>query len=102
MDELYNQLRKLPKEVLELYILELMREEKISFSDLAATHTQYLEMLRKGQTEELMKLRGRIVSIWCDTKRNIGHNLTALMQEAKDNGWANITQEKIDNSKWNK
>ena len=25
-----------------------------------------------------------------------------VLQEAKDNGWANITQEQIDNSKWNK
>ena len=102
MDELYNQLSKLPKEYLEYFILKLMEDDKISFSDLATIHTQYLEMLKKGETKELMKLRGKLVSLWCDTKKNLGKNLIALMQEGKDNGWVNIDQEKIDNSKWNK
>ena len=102
MDELYKQLSQLPKEYLEYFILKLMKDDKISFGDIATIHTQYLEELRKGQTEELMKLRGKIVSLWCDTKKNLGNNLVALMQEGKDNGWVNIDQEKIDNSKWNK
>ena len=102
MNELYEQLAKLPKEYIECFILKLMQDNKISFSDIATIHTQYLEELEKGQTEELMKLRGKLVSLWCDTKKNLGKNLVALMQEGKDNGWINIDQEKIDNSKWNK
>lgn len=102
MYKLYEQLKKLPKEILEVFILELMKDGKISFADIAKVHVEYLEALKKNETESLMKLRGRIVSMWCDTKKNIGSNLIALMQEAKDEGWANISQEKIDNSKWKK
>ena len=43
MDELYNQLSKLPKEYLEYFILKLMKDDKISFGDIATIHTQYLE-----------------------------------------------------------
>lgn len=28
--------------------------------------------------------------------------MVSIMQEAKDKGWANITQEQINNSRWNK
>ena len=87
-----------------LKVVNIYREDKISgyHSENRKEFQKLLEELRKGQTEELMKLRGKLVSLWCDTKKNLGKNLVALMQEGKDNGWVNIDQEKIDNSKWNK
>lgn len=102
IDQLLDLLKQQPKEILQWEILELMRDGKLSFTDIAKLHVEYLEQLRKGESKELMTLRGKIVSMWCDTKKNIGNNLVSLMQEAKDNGWANITQEQIDNSKWKK
>lgn len=102
IDQLLELLKQQPKEILQWAILELMKDGKISFAEIAELHVQYLEQLKKGETEELMKLRGRVITIWCDTKKNIGKNLVELMQEAKDKGWANISQERIDNSKWNK
>ena len=102
MEQFLELLKNQPKEVIQWLVLELMRSDKLSFAEIAELHVQYLEQLKKGETEELMKLRGKLISIWCDTKKNIGKNLVELMQEAKDNGWANINQECIDNSKWNK
>ena len=102
IDQLLKLLKQQPKEILQWAILELMKDGKISFAEIAELHVQYLEQLKKGETEELMKLRGRVITIWCDTKKNIGKNLVELIQEAKDKGWANISQERIDNSKWNK
>lgn len=102
MDELYKQLTQLPKELLEYYILYLMKDEKINFADLAKLHVEYLKMLKKGETEKLMHLRSKFIDLWVGTKKELPSKMVSLMREAKDNGWANITQEQIDNSKWNK
>ena len=102
MKEILEILKQQRKEVLQWLVLELMRADKLSFAEVAKLHVQYLEQLRKGESKALMKLRSQVISLWCGTKKNIGKNLASLMQEAKDNGWANITQEQIDNSKWNR
>ena len=102
MKELLEILKQQPKEVLQWIILELMASNKLSFAELAEIHVKHLEQLKKGETEELMKLRSEVISLWCGTKKELPASLVSLMQEAKDAGWANITQEQIDNSKWNK
>lgn len=102
MNEFYKHLASLPKEILEIYILELMKDEKVSFADIANLHVKYIEELKKGNEKELMQLRGKVIGLWCGTKKEMPSKLVAMMQEAKDNGWANISQEQIDNSKWNR
>ena len=102
MDTIYDILYKAPKGYLELLILDLMRAGKISFTDLANLHVEYLESLKKGETEQLMTLRAKVINLWCGTKKELPSKLVTLVQEGKDNGWINIDQEKIDNSKWNK
>lgn len=101
-DEIYKALVTLPKEVLEYFILMLMKDNKISFSDIAVLHADYIKSLLNLNTEELVKLHSKIIDLWCGTKKDLPNKLVKLMQEGKDNGWANITQEKIENSKWNK
>jgi DNA-directed RNA polymerase subunit F len=102
MEQLLEILKHQRKEVLQWLVLELMRADKLSFAEIAELHVQYLEQLKKGETEKLMKLRGKVISLWSGTKKKLPASLVSLMQEAKDAGWANITQEQIDNSKWNK
>ena len=102
MEQLLEILKQQPKEILQWLIFELMASDKISFAELAELHVKHLEQLKRGETKKLITLRSKIISIWCDNKKNIGKNLVSLMQEAKDNGWANISQEQIDKSKWNK
>ena len=102
MDTIYDILYKAPKEYLEILILDLMRAGKISFTDLANLHVEYLESLKKGETEQLMDLRSKVIDLWCGTKKELPSKLVTLVQEGKDNGWINIDQEKIDNSKWKK
>ena len=60
------------------------------------------EQLKKGETEELMKLRGEVISLWCGTKKELPSKLVSLITEGMNKGWVNITQEQIDNSKWNR
>lgn len=102
IDRLLDLLKQQPKEILQWIVLELMKDGKLSFADIATTHEEYLEMLKKGETERLMNLRSRVIDLWCGTKKELPSKLVSLIQEGKDNGWVNITQEKIDNSKWNK
>ena len=102
LDHLLDLLKQQPKEVLQWVILELMKDNKLSFADIATTHVEYLEMLRKGETERLITLRSKVIDLWCGTKKELPSKLVSLIQEGKDNGWVNITQEKIDHSKWNK
>lgn len=102
IDQLLDLLKQQPKEILQYLIFELMKDGKLSFTDVATVHVEYLEMLKKGETKELMNLRSKVIDLWCGTKKDLPSKLVSLIQEGKDNGWVNITQEKIDNSKWNR
>ena len=102
MEELLEILKHQRKEVLHWLILELMRADTISFTDIAEAHNKYLQMLQKQEMEELMKLRGKVIDLWCGTKKELPKSLVALITEGMNNGWVNITQEQIDKSKWNK
>lgn len=102
MEQLLEILKKQPKEVLQRIVLELMRDDKLSFSEIAELHVKYLEKLRQGQGEKLIKLRFKIIDLWCGTKKDLPSKLVKIAQEGKDDGWLNLTQEQIDKSKWNK
>ena len=102
MEQLLEILKKQPKEVLQRIVLELMKEDKLSFADIAEMHIKYLEILKKGETEKLMNLRTKVIELWCGTKKDLPKSLVALITEGMNNGWVNITQEQIDKSKWNK
>lgn len=102
MKELLNLLKQQPKEILLWIVLELMKDGTLSFNDIAETHIKYLEMLKKGETEKLMHLRSEVISLWTGNKKDISKSLVKIIQEGKDQGWVNINQEQIDNSKWNR
>lgn len=91
--QIYEVLAGMPKEYLQVIILELMRNNKITFAELAELHVKHLEGLKRGETERLMKLRSKVIDLWVGTKKELPSKLVALMQEGKDQGWANITQE---------
>ena len=102
MEQILELLKGQPKEVLQWIVLELMRDDKLSFADIAEMHVKYLEMLKKGQTKKLMHLRSQIIDLWCGTKKGLPSKLISLIQDGMNEGWVNITQEQINNSKWNK
>ena len=102
MEQLLELLKQQPKEVLQWLILELMKDNKLSFTDIAEIHVKYLEMLRKGQSEKLMHLRSEVIALWCGTKKDLPKSLVTLITEGMNEGWVNITQEQIDTSKWSK
>jgi hypothetical protein len=102
MKGLLDLLKQQPKEILLWIVLELMKDGTLSFTDIAETHVKYLEMFRKGDTEKLMHIRSKVIALWTGTKKDLPKSLVSIIQEGKDQGWVNISQEEINNSKWNK
>ena len=60
MEEIIKALKSLPKEFLQAIILELMRNECISYEDITKAYVEYLDMLRKGQSEAYLNCKARL------------------------------------------
>ena len=99
MEEILKLLKTLPKEYLQFVILELMKDQKISYEDITQAYVQYLDMLRKGQSEAYMELQSKIVSMWSGTKKDSDKNLKDIMHYLLDKGRINTTHEDIDKHK---
>ena len=96
MEEILKLLKTLPKEYLQVIILELMKDQKISYEDITQAYVEYLDMLRKGQSEAYLELQSKIVTIWCGTKKDREKNLKGIMHYLLDKGRINTTHEMID------
>jgi hypothetical protein len=96
MDTLYKALSALPREVLLYYILQLMLDEKLSFTEITEQHIKYLEAVKKGAQTDYLTLQNKIVETWCGTKKREHSNLREIMRYLKDRGRVNITDEQLD------
>ena len=73
MEELLELLKHQPKEILHWLILELMKADAISFTEIAEAHNKYLQMLQKKEMEELMKdFAPKFDSLILSNSQNIG------------------------------
>lgn len=96
MKEILEALKALPKEYLQVIILELMKDQKISYEDITKAYVQYLDMLRKGQSEAYMELQSKVVTMWSGNKKDRDKNLKDIMHYLLDKGRINTTHEDID------
>lgn len=96
VEEYLNLLKKLPKEYILIIIHELMKDNKLSFADLAKVHNDYIEELRTKQNMEYDNLRVKIISLWCEKKKYRNDRLKEIMHYLKDRGEVNTTHEEID------
>lgn len=96
MDDLIKRLKALPREILKLIIFDLMREDKITFHELAEMQSQYLEELQRGATEQCQKIVSMIIHLHCDRKKNQDKNIKDIMHYLSDKGLVNVTHEQID------
>ena len=99
MEEILKALKALPKEYLQVIILELMKDQKISYEDITQSYVQYLDMLRKGQSEAYMELQSKVVTMWYACKKDRDKNLNEIMHYLLDKGRINTTHEDIDKHK---
>ena len=97
MEEIVKVLKALPKEYLQVIILELMKDQKISYEDITKAYIEYLDMLRKGQSEAYQELQSKIVTMWSGKKKDQDKKLKDIMHYLLDKGRINTTHEKIDN-----
>ena len=96
MEEITKALKALPKEYLQVIILELMKDQKISYEDITKAYVEYLDMLRKGQSEAYQELQSKVVSMWSGKKKDQDKKLKDIMHYLLDKGRINTTHEKID------
>ena len=99
MEEILKALKTLPKEYLQVIILELMKDQNISYEDITQAYVEYLDMLRKGQSEAYMELQSKVVTMWCGTKKDRDKNLKGIIHYLLDKGRINTTHEAIDKHK---
>jgi hypothetical protein len=57
MEEILKLLKTLPKEYLQIIILELMKDQKISYEDITQAYVEYLNMSRTGTSEKYLTLQ---------------------------------------------
>ena len=96
MEQILKALKTLPREYLQVIILELMKSQKISYEDITQAYVEYLDMLRKGQSEAYFELQSKVVSMWCGTKKDREQKLKDIMHYLLDKGRINTTHEDID------
>lgn len=99
MGEILKALKALPKEYLQVIILELMKDQKISYEDITQAYVEYLNMLRKGQSEAYMELQAKVVTMWSGNKKDRDQKLKDIMHYLLDKGRINTTHEMIDKHK---
>ena len=99
MEEILKALKALPKEYLQVIILELMKDQKISYEDITQAYVEYLDMLRKGQSEAYLELQSKVVTMWSGTKKDRDKNIKDIMHYLLDKGRINTTHEDIDKHK---
>ena len=99
MEEILKALKTLPKEYLQVIILELMKDQKISYEDITQAYIEYLNMLHKGQSEKFLTLQSKIVSMWSGNVKDRKDKLKDAMHWLLDNGSINTTHEDIEKHK---
>lgn len=99
MGEILKALKALPKEYLQVVILELMKDQKISYEDITQAYVEYLNMLRKGTSEKFLTLQSKLVSMYTGNVKDRKDKLKDAMHWLLDNGSINTTHEEIDKHK---
>lgn len=94
-----EELKTLDRECLTIIFLELMKSKKISYEDITQAYVEYLNMLRKGQSEAYRKLQNKIMTMWCGNKKDRDKNIKDIMHHLLDEGRINTTHEDIDKHK---
>ena len=99
MEKILEALKTLPKEYLQVIILELMKDQKISYEEITQAYIEYLNMLRKGTTEKFLTLQSKMVSMYTGNVKDRKEKLKDAMHWLLDNGSINTTHEAIDKHK---
>lgn len=99
LPKVIEELKTLDKECLTIIFLELLKSQKISYEDITQAYVEYLDMLRKGQSEAYFELQSKIVTLWAGHVKDRKKNLKDIMHYLLDKGRINTTHEDIDKHK---
>lgn len=101
MDLLLEQIKRLPKNIILLMVLQLMKDGVITFHEVAELQAEYMVQLKKGADDDFCALQSKVSWLWHDNKKNRDANLKEIMHFLKDKGKIMISDEEID-KKWRK
>lgn len=79
-----------------ILVQDLIRQEVLSFSEIAEIHNRYLQQLKEGQRDQYWELFKRATNIYFDWKYNRDKNIKDMMHWLLDQGQLNTTHEEID------
>ena len=99
MEDLLKLLKTLPKEYLQVIILELMKDQTISYEEITQAYVEYLDMLRKGTSKKFLTLQSKLISMYTGNVKDRKEKLKDTMHWLLDNGSINTTHEDIDKHK---
>lgn len=89
-DMLYEVLKNTKQVVLQYIIFKLMRDDKISYTELSEIYVEYLKVLKEEVDDKYKELVSKLVHLHCDTKKNQPRNIEEIMQYLADKGVVNI------------
>ena len=99
MEELLKAIKALPKEYVKWIIFDLMKDDVITFHEIAEEHAHHMEMLKKAEFKAYTELQARTTELFYCYKKDRDEKIKDIMRYLKDKGRINITDEQID-GKW--
>lgn len=84
------------REVTTWFILEMMKDNIVDYSDITSAYLSWVEGLKKTSDQRTQTLSSDIVSIAVDFKKNRGKNIKRALQHLDDFGMINMTKEQIE------
>ena len=95
LNELYKSVAKRDRREILWLILQLMKDEKISYEEISMTYVEYVNMLKQGVTDTYMELRDKVIDMWVNPGKELVANLKNTMHFLKKKGVINMSEEDI-------
>ncbi len=95
LNELYKSVAKCKRQEILWLILQLMKDEKVSYEEISMTYVEYVNMLKQGVTDTYMELRDKVIEMWVHPGKELVTNLKNTMHFLKNKGVVNISEEDI-------
>lgn len=101
--EIHDDLCDITLEERKYIILQLMKEDKLSYQDITECYVSWLKFMKEHISEEYQELKNMVIDIWVcgtdDKGKNRLERTKDAMHRLLDKGQLNATHEQIDAKK---
>lgn len=74
-NDIYKLVQELPQFLRDSLVIKLLVDEKVSYDAVSAGYIQYIQKLKREQTEEYNQLQYRTTRVYTDFKKNRDKNI---------------------------